>query len=99
MDSVIPLSAKPLADAATASLPRSESFAATIQIALNNNKGVNGDASPTSDATDSPPVLLNTFCVRKKRHRVFYNAGIVVWERFESKKGAFHPLSRGNVKL
>lgn len=89
MDSVIPLSAKPLADAATASLPRSESSAETIRIALNNNKLVDGDASPASDAADSPPVLLNTFCVRKKRHRVFYNAGVVVWERFESNKGAF----------
>lgn len=32
-------------------------------------------------------VLLNVFTIRKKSHRVFYNAGILVWERNESKKG------------
>lgn len=30
-------------------------------------------------------VLLNTFQINKKRHRVFYNNGSIVWEREKSK--------------
>lgn len=32
-------------------------------------------------------VLLNAFVIAKKRYRVFYNAGILVWEDESSKKG------------
>lgn len=101
MESVIPLSAKRLDDpssssssisskVAPASLPRSESSAKTIQISMNNNKTENiiNEHQSTDDATDiNLPVLLNTFISRKKRYRVFYNAGIIVWERFKSEKG------------
>ena len=34
-------------------------------------------------------ILLNTFTIRKKRFRVFYNAGKLVWERYQSKKGNY----------
>lgn len=36
---------------------------------------------------ENTPVLLNIFLIRKKRYRVFYNAGKLVWERYQSKKG------------
>lgn len=32
-------------------------------------------------------VLLNTFVISKKKYRVFYNAGVLVWEAENSKKG------------
>lgn len=31
-------------------------------------------------------VLLNTFLIEKKRHRVFYNNGLLIWEKEKSKK-------------
>lgn len=94
MESVIPLSAKhiddPSSSTATTSIPSSHSSVKTIQIARNNNKNTNiiTDYQTTIDVNDvNPPVLLNIFTSRKKRYRVFYNAGIVVWERFKSEKG------------
>lgn len=88
MATVIPLSVKPLDDDSTPirSLPRSESSAETIRIAMNNNKN---EANRMNDAVDSPRILLNTFTARKKRYRVYYNAGIIIWERFNSEKGLF----------
>lgn len=32
-------------------------------------------------------VLLNTFVISKKKYRVVYNAGVLVWEAENSKKG------------
>ncbi|XP_055586609.1 ceramide kinase [Uranotaenia lowii] len=32
-------------------------------------------------------VLLNTFVISKRKYRVFYNAGVLVWEAESSKKG------------
>lgn len=32
-------------------------------------------------------VLLNTFVIWKKRYRVFYHSGVLVWEKNESKTG------------
>lgn len=31
-------------------------------------------------------VLLNTFLLDKKRYRVFYNNGLLIWEKEKSKK-------------
>ena len=31
-------------------------------------------------------VLLNTFLIDKKRYRVFYNNGLLIWEKEKSKK-------------
>lgn len=38
------------------------------------------------DANVPTACLLHTFTVRKKRFRVFYNAGKLIWERHPSKK-------------
>lgn len=40
------------------------------------------------ETTDAAPntMLLNTFFIRKKPYRVFFNAGKLVWERFKSNK-------------
>lgn len=40
-----------------------------------------------NDNNNNKIVLLNVFTIRKKSYRVFYNAGILVWERNETKKG------------
>lgn len=34
-----------------------------------------------------PPCLLHMFLVRRKQFRVFFNAGKLIWERYETKKG------------
>lgn len=45
------------------------------------------DNGGAGDDDESTPILLNIFLIRKKRYRVFYNAGKLVWERYQSKKG------------
>lgn len=35
-------------------------------------------------------VLLNTFEIDKKRYRVFYNNGLLIWEREKSNKSKFN---------
>lgn len=47
----------------------------------------NGDATEGNIYDENTPILLNIFLIRKKRYRVFYNAGKLVWERYQSKKG------------
>ncbi|XP_058814124.1 ceramide kinase [Topomyia yanbarensis] len=46
-------------------------------------------------------VLLNTFVITKKKYRVFYNAGVLVWETENSKKGknTVHVTDIISVKL
>lgn len=34
-------------------------------------------------------VLLNTFLIDKKRYRVFYNNGELIWEKEKSKKSEY----------
>lgn len=65
----------------------------TNSIHINNING-SGDlrananeAQQKNDNDDDTPVLLNIFLIRKKRYRAFYNAGKLVWERYQSKKG------------
>lgn len=61
-------------------------------VALSTNKLENIHNNCTNytnnvDNTNDTTVLLNTFLIRKKQFRVFYNAGILMWERYQSKKG------------
>jgi hypothetical protein len=41
----------------------------------------------TNDAKNF--VLLNTFTIDKKRYRVFYNSGLLIWEKEKAKNGEF----------
>lgn len=34
-------------------------------------------------------VLLNTFLIEKKRYRVFYNNGLLIWEKEKSKNSEY----------
>lgn len=55
---------------------------------LRTNHNDNHKNDDNNDGDDeNMPVLLNIFFIRKKRFRVFYNAGKLVWERYQSKKG------------
>lgn len=40
------------------------------------------NACSECEASDSAAMLLNTFLIRKKQYRVYFNAGKLVWERF-----------------
>lgn len=42
-------------------------------------------------------VLLNTFVISKKKYRVFYNAGVLVWEAENSKKGEKTTVPIGDI--
>lgn len=47
--------------------------------------GVNGTTNHIDN--DKGTVLLNTFTIRKKSYRVFFNAGILLWELNQTGKG------------
>lgn len=44
---------------------------------------MNGSKSYQSEIRST--VLLNTFLIDKKRYRVFYNNGLLIWEKEKSK--------------
>lgn len=51
-----------------------------------NNK-VNQNNSESRSA-----VLLNTFQIDKHRHRVFYNNGLLIWEREKAKNSEYNAI-------
>lgn len=42
-------------------------------------------------------VLLNTFLIEKKRFRVFYNNGLLIWEEEKSKNSKYAALGASNI--